>query len=96
MSNPPYIDEHDEHLKRGDVRYEPASALIAGEGGLADLRHIIEQSPRFLSPGGWLLVEHGWTQGEAVRELFAKQFLDVDTRRDLAGNPRVTIGRRSV
>ena len=63
VSNPPYIDEHDPHLAQGDVRFEPLTALVAGNAGLADLDHIVTTSRKHLLPGGWLLVEHGWTQG---------------------------------
>ena len=67
VSNPPYIDEHDPHLAQGDVRFEPLTALVAANAGLADLDHIVTTSGRrYLQPGGWMLVEHGWTQGEAV------------------------------
>ena len=62
VSNPPYIDEHDPH-GAGDVRFEPLTALVAGNAGLADLEHIVTMSRQHLMPGGWLLVEHGWTQG---------------------------------
>jgi release factor glutamine methyltransferase len=64
VSNPPYIDEHDPHLAMGDVRFEPRSALVAAQEGLADLAWIIAQSRRFLRAGGWLLLEHGWQQGK--------------------------------
>uniref|UniRef100_UPI0025FB8423 peptide chain release factor N(5)-glutamine methyltransferase n=1 Tax=uncultured Haemophilus sp. TaxID=237779 RepID=UPI0025FB8423 len=60
ISNPPYIDETDEHLFQGDVRFEPRSALVAGESGLADLRHLIERAPVHLKDNGYLLLEHGW------------------------------------
>lgn len=94
LANPPYIDSDDPHLQRGDVRFEPRSALVADGGGLADLRHIIEQAPAHLAPGGWLLTEHGFEQGAAVRELFeGAQFTEVVTRCDLAGHERVTGGR---
>ena len=70
VSNPPYIDEADEHLSKVMCVSEPRSALVAGENGLADLRHIIEQSPRYLKDSGYLLLEHGWKQGEEVRSIF--------------------------
>ncbi len=94
VSNPPYIDEQDPHLAEGDVRFEPRSALVAAEQGLADLAWIIDQARAFLLPDGWLLLEHGWQQGEQVRALFAKNgYRDVETMRDYGGNERLTAGR---
>ncbi|KLG14337.1 SAM-dependent methyltransferase [Enterobacter cloacae subsp. cloacae] len=96
VSNPPYIDEHDPHLAQGDVRFEPLTALVAGNAGLADLEHIVTTSRQYLLPGGWLLVEHGWTQGEAVRALFTDAgFHAVETCRDYGGNDRLTLGQWS-
>ena len=93
ISNPPYIDETDEHLSQGDVRFEPRSALVAGENGLADLRHIIEQSTRYLKDSGYLLLEHGWKQGEEVRSIFwQNHWQGVATIRDYGDNERVTLG----
>lgn len=95
LSNPPYIDPADEHLREGDVRFEPLSALIADNKGLADLEFIIANAPRYLVANGWLLVEHGYDQGTAVRKLFEeKSFIDINTFRDFGGNERVTIGRK--
>lgn len=94
VSNPPYIDEDDPHLAQGDVRFEPRSALVADEKGLADLRTIIFEARRFLAPQGWLLLEHGWRQGEAVRELFNEAgYHAVETCRDYGGNERLTLGQ---
>lgn len=94
VSNPPYIDEQDPHLAQGDVRFEPLSALVAGENGLADIILIIDQSRRVLTTGGYLLLEHGWQQGEAVRDAFTRAgYLAVETCRDYGGNERVTLGR---
>ena len=93
-SNPPYIDAQDPHLVQGDVRFEPHSALVADDTGLADLRYLIEQSANHLVPGGWLALEHGHTQGAAVRALLiAKGYVAVNSRRDLGGNERVTFGQ---
>lgn len=93
VSNPPYIDADDQHLSQGDVRFEPLSALVAEEGGLADLRAIIQQSRDWLVPGGWLLLEHGWQQDQAVRGLLsAAGYSQVATRADYGGNPRVSYG----
>ncbi|GKX50015.1 peptide chain release factor N(5)-glutamine methyltransferase [Budvicia aquatica] len=94
VSNPPYIDEEDPHLSQGDVRYEPDSALISAQQGFADLQHIIESAPEYLKPGGWLLLEHGWTQGEQVRGLFKQHNFElIATHLDYGGNERVTLGR---
>ena len=94
VSNPPYIDGADPHLEEGDVRFEPRSALVAGEQGLADIRLIIAGAPAHLCPGGWLLLEHGWEQGAAVRQLLLQQgYCQVETVRDYGDNERVTLGR---
>ncbi|MBI2383561.1 MAG: peptide chain release factor N(5)-glutamine methyltransferase [Gammaproteobacteria bacterium] len=93
VSNPPYVAEGDPHLDA--LRHEPARALTAGPDGLADLRAIVEAAPQYLEDGGWLLVEHGATQGGAVRALLqASGFEDVQSRRDLAGHERASGGRR--
>jgi release factor glutamine methyltransferase len=94
VSNPPYIDESDVHLKQGDVRFEPLSALVAPDQGLADIRHIAEQTRHYLAAGGWLLVEHGYQQAEAVQEIFTQcGFTQVKTEQDYGGNDRVTLGQ---
>ena len=93
VSNPPYIDETDEHLFQGDVRFEPRSALVAGENGLADLRHLVECAPVHLKDNGYLLLEHGWKQGEEVRSIFwQNHWQGVATIRDYGDNERVTLG----
>lgn len=93
-SNPPYIEADDPHLAEGDLRFEPRSALASGADGLDDLRLIVRDAPAHLRPGAWLLVEHGWQQGAAVRALFdAAGFIDIRTERDLEGRDRVTLGR---
>lgn len=93
VSNPPYIDEADEHLFQGDVRFEPRSALVAGENGLADLRHLIEYAPGHLKDNGYLLLEHGWKQGEEVQSIFwQNHWQGVATIRDYGDNERVTLG----
>ena len=93
VSNPPYIDYTDEHLTQGDVRFEPRSALVAGENGLADLRHLIEHAPGHLKDNGYLLLEHGWKQGEEVRSIFwQNHWQGVATIRDYGDNERVTLG----
>ena len=94
VGNPPYIAADDPHLTEGDVRFEPASALVAGADGLDDIREIVAQAPAHLEAGGWLLLEHGFEQAAAVRALFAARgFVDVDSRRDLGGHQRITLGR---
>jgi release factor glutamine methyltransferase len=94
VSNPPYIDGADPHLAEGDVRFEPRSALVADEQGLADIRLIVAGAPAHLLPGGWLLLEHGWQQGEAVRQLLLQHgYSQVETVRDYGDNERVTLGR---
>lgn len=93
VSNPPYIEQDDPHLQRGDLRFEPASALVAGADGLRDLRVLASQAPAYLNAGGWLLLEHGYQQAEAVRDLLlAAGFSGVATRPDLSGHPRITGG----
>ena len=93
VSNPPYIDAQDEHLRQGDVRFEPLSALVANDAGYADLRHIIELAPSYLNSNGALLLEHGWQQGEKVRSIFLEnQWEMVETVRDYGDNERVTLG----
>ena len=93
VSNPPYIAADDPHLQQGDVRFEPASALVSGADGLDDLRQIIEVAPECLNPGGWLLLEHGWQQAEAVCALLEQRgFSQVQAWRDLGGQLRVSGG----
>jgi len=93
VSNPPYVEASDSHLQRGDVRFEPLSALASGSDGLDDIRRIAAVAPQHLRPGGWLLFEHGYNQGEGCREILRQQgFLAVKTIRDLAGLDRVSMG----
>ncbi len=94
VANPPYVADADPHLERGDVRFEPVGALRAGPDGLAAIQRLVQQAPRCLRPGGWLLLEHGWDQGAAVRRLLRRAgFRAVATRRDPAGRERVGLGR---
>lgn len=94
LSNPPYVAAGDPHLGRGDLRFEPQSALCAGPQGLDDLETIIAQAPQHLTPGGALLLEHGHDQGAACRALLAAAgFEDIETRNDLAGLARLSGGR---
>lgn len=91
VSNPPYIDPTDDHLKH--LRYEPLSALTDGDNGLSCLEEIIHQAPHWLSHHGSLVVEHGYDQGAACRELFAKAgFHNIATQKDLGDNERITHG----
>ena len=91
-SNPPYIASNDPHLSA--LAHEPLNALISGPDGLDDIRRIVQQAPRYLQPGGWLLLEHGYDQASAVFELLAQRgFNQVQSRRDLAGIARCSGGR---
>ena len=93
VSNPPYIAEADPHLPA--LKHEPREALAAGPDGLDDLRAIVAAAPAHLAPGGWLLLEHGWDQAEAVHGLLAAAgFAQVQSRQDLAGIARCSGGRR--
>ncbi|WAJ71329.1 peptide chain release factor N(5)-glutamine methyltransferase [Catenovulum adriaticum] len=95
VSNPPYIDKNDPHLVQGDVRYEPESALIANDNGLSDIKHIIEQSPNYLTKQAWLIIEHGYQQAQAVQSLFNlfPHFKHIQTQPDLSGQPRITFAQ---
>jgi release factor glutamine methyltransferase len=94
VSNPPYIETADPHLRRGDLRFEPAAALASGADGLDAIRRIVRDARAHLEPAGWLLLEHGWNQGAAVRELLqAAGYREVFTAQDLAGHDRVSGGR---
>lgn len=94
-SNPPYIERGDEHLQQGDLRFEPLGALASGEDGLEAIRAIVAAAPAHLQPGGWLLLEHGWRQGEAVRALLgAAGLIDARTERDWEQRDRVSLARR--
>ncbi|MEM9255984.1 MAG: peptide chain release factor N(5)-glutamine methyltransferase [Pseudomonadota bacterium] len=93
VANPPYIDPGDPHLEVGDLRYEPGSALVSDQGGLADLSQLASEAPGYLHSGGWALFEHGCKQGADVRRMLVTAgFKKVQTRTDLAGLERVTGG----
>ncbi len=93
-SNPPYIADGDPHLTQGDLRFEPPGALSSGADGLDAIRDIVAAAPTHLVRGGWLLLEHGWDQGAAIRELLiAAGFVDVATEPDLEQRDRVSVGR---
>ncbi|KAB2824080.1 peptide chain release factor N(5)-glutamine methyltransferase [Aliivibrio finisterrensis] len=97
VSNPPYIDGNDPHLSQGDVRFEPQTALVAEQEGFADLLHIIDHSRQYLIDNGWLLMEHGFEQGNQLRDYFIEYgFINVKTEKDYAGNDRVTLGQWTV
>jgi len=96
VSNPPYIEANDAHLKQGDLRFEPLSALASGDDGLQDIRIIINQAPQHLNPQGWLLLEHGYNQAEQVAALLKQSgFSQISHTQDLAGINRVTQGKFS-
>jgi release factor glutamine methyltransferase len=93
-SNPPYIAAGDEHLSQGDLRFEPSGALTDFADGLSALRIIIDGAQARLEKGGWLLLEHGYDQAEAVRALLLQRgYLDVQSWRDLGDIERVSGGR---
>jgi release factor glutamine methyltransferase len=95
VSNPPYVAEGDPHLRSGDLRFEPESALVSEASGFGALSEIIAAAPRHLLPGGWLMLEHGFDQAVAVTQfLSATGFDQVSSRNDLAGIPRAAVGRR--
>ncbi len=97
VSNPPYIDPDDKHLSEGDVRFEPLSALIADNKGLADIEHIISQASKFLNQGGWLVLEHGYDQASEVQALFQQaHFQCIETIKDYGQQDRLTMARKSV
>lgn len=94
VSNPPYIESADPHLEQGDLRFEPTTALAAGVDGLDDIRRIVLDARQHLQAGGWLLFEHGWNQGEAVRDLLQDAgYAEVFTAPDLEQRDRVSGGR---
>lgn len=94
VSNPPYIAADDPHLAEGDVRFEPASALVSGADGLDDIRLIVASAPTHMNDAGWLLLEHGWQQAEAVRGLLEQRgFHAVQSWQDLGGHQRVSGGQ---
>lgn len=94
VSNPPYVAESDPHLHQGDLRFEPLGALASGPHGLNAISIIVANAAAFLRPGGWLLFEHGYDQGERCRELLRRAgFSQIETRRDLARLERVSFGQ---
>ena len=96
VSNPPYINADDPHLEQGDLLHEPLEALTPGPDGLRAIRKISELVFPILVDGGWLMFEHGWDQGPAVREVLeGVGFTNVETLQDLAGHERVTVGEKT-
>lgn len=96
VSNPPYIEAADPHLAQGDLRYEPAAALASGADGLDAIRRIVADACAHLEPGGWLLFEHGWNQGDAARALLREAgYMQVFTAQDLEARDRVSGGAMS-
>ena len=93
VSNPPYVAEDDPHLTRGDVRFEPTAALVAGADGMECIAYLIHRAPVYLRRGGMLLLEHGFNQGRQTRRLMRRRgYTDILTTRDLSGHERVTGG----
>jgi len=94
ISNPPYIESDDPHLQQGDLRFEPAGALASGQDGLDDIRLLVQQALKHLKKDGYLLLEHGYQQAEAVRSLMAKAgYTDIETHQDIEDRDRVTLGK---
>ncbi|RMG38569.1 MAG: peptide chain release factor N(5)-glutamine methyltransferase [Gammaproteobacteria bacterium] len=94
IANPPYVAAGDPHLDQGDLRYEPRHALASGPEGLDAMHRIVAQAMQRFAPGGWLVLEHGYDQGEQVRRLLTAAGLEaVETRKDLAGNERFSHAR---
>ena len=97
VSNPPYVVEDDPHLKQGDLRFEPQMALSAGDNGLVYIDHIINIAPSYLIKDGWLLLEHGYNQAAACRQLLAHRgFNNIRSCLDLAGIIRISGGQMNV
>ncbi|MGE5319558.1 MAG: peptide chain release factor N(5)-glutamine methyltransferase [Hyphomicrobiaceae bacterium] len=94
VGNPPYVAATDPHLSRGDLRFEPISALASGGDGFHDLRRIIQNAPAHLVPGGWLWLEHGFEQGNLSQRLMREAgMLEIQTLPDAAGLPRISGGK---
>jgi release factor glutamine methyltransferase len=94
VSNPPYVRADDPHLGEGDLRYEPRTALDGGRDGLDAIRAIARGARERLRPGGWLLLEHGYDQAEAVAQILRSEgYREIAGHRDLAGRPRVSEAR---
>ena len=95
VSNPPYIDPDDAHVAK--LEYEPQRALVAENKGLSDLEFIIRKAPQWLNANGWIVLEHGYDQGQAVRDIFEQQgFKQIQTIKDYGGNDRVSLGQKTI
>ncbi len=95
VSNPPYIAEDDPHLKKGDIRFEPQSALTSGEAGMDDIEHICSQANKHLVNSGWLVIEHGYNQKQLVADCFTKNdYTQITHKKDLSGHTRMTAGKK--
>jgi release factor glutamine methyltransferase len=93
ISNPPYINKSDSHLKNKELLFEPKNALISGQEGYADIIKIIKLSPKFLNSNGALYIEHGYNQSKKIKELFLKNnFIKIKQKKDLNGIIRITSG----
>lgn len=93
VSNPPYIDPDDVHMQ--NLKSEPERALVADQHGLADIETIISQGKNWLKAKGWIVLEHGYDQGQAVREIFEQYgFSEIETIKDYGGNDRVSLGQK--
>jgi len=91
VSNPPYIRADDPHLQQDGLPYEPSTALVADNHGMAAIEHICQQARQHLKPGGWLLMEHGYDQGPRVKSCLQRYgYHDIETFKDLSGNDRVS------
>ncbi len=94
VSNPPYIANNDPHLMQSSLPFEPAQALISGADGLDAIRHLCQEAPNWLTNDGWLIIEHGYNQGEAVRALLTQaNFTQIATHRDYGNNDRISLGK---
>ncbi len=94
ISNPPYIPQQDKHLQQGDVRFEPITALASGEDGLDDIRYLIAHAKEHLLPQGWLILEHGYDQKQAIFDLFKLAgFVNISQKDDYGNNPRLSAGQ---
>ena len=94
VSNPPYVETNSPYLVEGDVRFEPQSALTSGDDGLDDIRYIVEHTPTYLKSNGWLMLEHGFEQHQAVAKIMENaDFVDIQALEDLNRYQRITIGK---
>ena len=94
LSNPPYIEENDPHLKLGDVQFEPLTALSSGLDGLDDIRLLIPEAKNYLQPSSWLWLEHGFDQAQRVKDIFNDHgYTDIKQHIDLSGHTRITGGQ---